>query len=42
MNTVQKIHIEICKQKHNQVRLVLKVFASAKLALNYIKKPRCN
>ena len=32
-NRLQNIHIEIYKQKYNQVRLVLAVFASTKLAL---------
>ena len=36
MNVVQNICIEICKVKYNQLRLVLAVFASTKLALNYI------
>ena len=34
MNRVQSICIEICKQKYNQVRLVLAAFAFTKLALN--------
>ena len=38
MNRVQNIRIEICEQKYNQVRLVLAVFASIKLALNYNKQ----
>ena len=42
MNIVQNIRIEICEQKYNQVRLVLAVFASTKLALNYIKQAWCN
>ena len=29
-------------QKYNQIRLALAVFASTKLALNYIKQARCN
>ena len=36
MNRIQNIRIEICKQKHNEVRLVFAVFASTKLELNYI------
>ena len=36
-NRLQNIHIEIYKYKDNQVRLILAVFASAKLALYYIK-----
>ena len=38
----RNICIEICKWKFNQVRLVLAVFASTKLALNYIKQAQCN
>ena len=39
-NRLENIHIEMCKQKYNQVRLVLEVFASTKLALNCIKQAR--
>ena len=39
---VQNIRIEISEQKYNQVRLVLAVFASTKLMLNYINQVRCN
>ena len=38
MNRVQNIRTEICKQKYNQVMLVLQVLASFKLALSYIKE----
>ena len=41
MNRVQNIRTEICKQKYNQVRLVLAVFVvlvCIKLALNYVKQ----
>ena len=34
INSIPKICIEICKWKYDQVRLVLAVFASTKLALN--------
>ena len=36
---LQNISIDILKQKYEQVRLVLVVFASYKLFLNYIKQP---
>ena len=42
MNRVQNIRIELCKSKYNQVRLVLAVFPSTKLALNGITQARCN
>ena len=42
MNRVQNTRIESSKQKYNRVRLVLEVFASTKLALNYITQVRCN
>ena len=38
MNKVKVIRNEICKQKYKQVRLVLAVFASTKLVLDYIKQ----
>ena len=40
MNRVENIHIEI--YTYNQERLVLAVFASTKLSLNYIMQDRCN
>ena len=40
MNRVENIRIEICT--YNQERLVLAVFASTKLALNYTMQARCN
>ena len=42
MNIEQDICIEICKYRYNQVRLALAIFASTKLALNYITQTRCN
>ena len=44
-NSAQNITIEICKQKYNQVMLLLAVLlllVCTKLALNYIKQARCN
>ena len=40
MNTVENTCIEI--YTYNQERLVLAVFASTKLSLNYIMQDRCN
>ena len=40
MNRVENICIGI--YKYNQERLVLAVFASTKLSLNYIMQARCN
>ena len=37
---IQNISTETCKQKYNHARLVLAVFASSKLALNYITQAR--
>ena len=45
VNSVQNITIEICKQKYNQVMLLLAVLlllVCTKLALNYIKQAQCN
>ena len=42
MNIEQDICIEICKYRYNQIRLALAIFASTKLALNYITQTRCN
>ena len=42
MKRVQNIRIEICKYKWNLASLVLAVFASTKLVLNYIKQVRCS
>ena len=39
MKRVQNIRIKICK--YNQVRLVLAVFTSSKLTLNYVTQARC-
>ena len=39
---MQNISTEICKYKYNQEKLLTAVFASTKLALNYIKEARCN
>ena len=42
ISSVQKIHIEMCKERYCQVSLVLAGFASNKLVLNYIKQAWCN
>ena len=42
MNRVQNIRIKTIKWNYQQIRGLLAVFASAKLALNYIKLARCN
>ena len=42
MNRVQNIHIKTIKWNYQQIRGLLAVFASAKLALNYIKLARCS
>ena len=42
MNRVQNIHIEIIKWEYKQINGILAVFASAKLALNYIKQAWSN
>ena len=39
MNRIQNIRIKICK--YNQVRLVLVIFTSPKLTLNYVTQARC-
>ena len=41
INKTSTIPIELCKQKHNQIRLVLEVFAFTQLASNHIKQIRC-
>ena len=41
-NRLQNIHIEIYKYKSYQVRVVLAVFPSTKLTLDYIKQVRRN
>ena len=42
INRVHYIRIEICRSREKQVRLVLTLFASTKLALYYIKQAQCN
>ena len=41
-NRLQNIHIEIYKYKYNQIRLLLAVFASTKLASYLIKQAQSN
>ena len=42
MNRVHNIRIKTIKWKYKQIKAVLAVFASAKLALHYIKQARCS